>query len=102
MALLLPDPAAHLQSVQTRQHQVQDHQIGPYGARPRHGRQAVGDLVHGETGTVQIARDDLRDGRIVVHDEDAGLGLCDRCAHVVESRTAGVPGRPAAVDVRVS
>ena len=33
-------------------------------------RRAVGRAVHGEAGPVEIAGDDLGDGRVVVHHED--------------------------------
>ena len=69
MSPLLAQPAAHLEPVDARQHQVEDHQLR---RRLRHGRQglvAVRCRRDGVPGLGQVGDHDLAHGRVVVDDE---------------------------------
>ncbi len=67
---MLPHPAADLEPVHGGEHQVQDDEVGPVRREPCQRGGTVAGLLDGVTGAVQIADDDLGDGRVVVHDED--------------------------------
>lgn len=73
---VLPHSAADLEAVHGGEHQVQDDEVGPVRREPCQRGGTVAGLLDGVTGAVQIADDDLGDGRVVVHDEDPAACPC--------------------------
>ena len=84
----------HLQAVEARQHHVEHDQVRPVLERRLHRRRAVRRRHGAEAVASQVARDDLRDGRLVVDHEDR---LGERHASIVRrvgcARTAVFRGR---------
>jgi hypothetical protein len=66
-------PAAHLQAVEARQHDVEHHQVGLPRLGGVHGRRAVGGRLHQEALGPQPGGDGLDDGGVVLDDQHAAL-----------------------------
>ena len=87
-----PEPAADLESVDARQHEVEDHEVGRGDQGPVERHSPVAHRLHGIAVALEVADDDLRHGDIVVDHQDPG-----RLHHRLEVRAAagGKPLRPA-------
>jgi len=81
------DPAAHLQPVEARQHDVENDHVRPAGAAGLDRRRPVNGNLHGEPLGPQPSRHRLSDRGLVVDDENAAL------AHT-QSVWAGRGGNP--------
>ena len=67
-----PDPAAELEPVDPRQHDVEDHEPRALGLEQLPGGGAVAGLERAEAVALEVAQDDLADDRLVVNDEHGG------------------------------
>lgn len=76
----LVQPPHHLDPVETRQHQVEDEEVGTVELGLAQRLRPVLRLHRLEAGPLEVAGDDLDDRRLVVDDEDgAVVGLGHRC-----------------------
>ena len=75
---------AHLQPVDARQHEIEDHEVRWRRQRPVEGVPSVGNRLDGVTVALEVTRHDLRHGGVVVDHQDPGR----RLDHDAEARAA--------------
>ena len=83
-AAVLADLTAYLQSVEEREHDVQDHQVELIATGAKESLPSVGGRRHPVPRLAEAERGDLSDGGVVLHDEQ-------RFVHVRDKGTAGPP-----------
>jgi hypothetical protein len=78
-----PDTAEHLEPVESRKHQVEQHEVGAVILEDRERGLAVLGAEHAEPVLLEITAEHLADDRFVVRDQDERLGhvsiLNERC-----------------------
>jgi hypothetical protein len=70
-----PQAPAHLEPVDARQHEIEDHEVGRLGQRPVERGAPVGEGLDHVAVVLEVAGDDLGDGGIVVDHQDPRRGL---------------------------
>ncbi len=68
-----PDTAEHLEPVESRKHQVEQHEVGAVIFENRERGLAVLDAAHAEPVLLEVAAEYLADDRFVVRDKDERL-----------------------------
>ena len=66
------DTAAHLEAVETGEHEVEDDEVGPGPLDDGHARRAVGGHLHVEPLAPQPGGDGSGDGFLILDDDDSG------------------------------
>ena len=72
--MVAPQPPAHLQPADAREHEVEHHDVRGHAGREGQGGRAVGGPVHLEAGPFQVGAHDVPDRGVVVDDEGAAHG----------------------------
>lgn len=65
----------HLEPVETRQHQIEEHQVETVGEAKREPRRAVGGDLHLHARRRKVVTLDEGDGLVIFYDENACHGL---------------------------
>jgi len=73
--LVLARAAHHLQAVHPRHHQVEHHEVGTALAGDAQRVRAVAGDACAVARALEVARDDIGDGRLVIHDEDGAAWI---------------------------
>ena len=94
-AVLEAQAAHHLEAVDVREHEVEDHHVGPVGCRllerPRPVLRDRGFI----SGPLQVPGDHVADRRLVVDDQDlAASPVCGRALHIYTVSERPPVGKP--------
>src|SRR5260370_4882680 len=81
-ATALPQRAAEIEAAHAGEHQVEQDQVGPSGARGAQARGSVSSFLNREASRCQVVLQHLADSFVVLDDEDsAGASIAGSAAH---------------------